>query len=56
MYYQTSTATCNDDDDRYDPGEIKHIMMDAFNAVVRRYGYGYCEDSTRVFTIKEIDP
>lgn len=43
------------DDDRYDPGEIKHIMMDAFNSVVRRYGYGYCEDSTRVFTIKKID-
>ena len=43
------------DDDRYDPGEIKHIMMDAFNLVVRRYGYGYCEDSTRVFTIKKID-
>ena len=34
------------DDDRYDPGEIKHIMMDAFNSVVRRYGYGYCEDSS----------
>ena len=43
------------DDDRYDPREIKHIMMDAFNLVVRRYGYGYCEDSTRVFTIKKID-
>ena len=43
------------DDDRYDPREIKHIMMDAFNLVVRRYGYGYCEDSTRVFSIKKID-
>ena len=43
------------DDDRYDPGEIKHIMMGAFNSVVSRYGYGYCEDSTRVFTIKKID-
>ena len=40
---------------RYDPREIKHIMMDAFNLVVRRYGYGYCEDSTRVFSIKKID-
>ena len=36
-------------------GEIKHIMMGAFNSVVSRYGYGYCEDSTRVFTIKKID-
>ena len=43
------------DDDRYDPGEIKHIMMDAFNTVVLRYGYGCCEDSTSVFTIKKID-
>ena len=43
------------DDDRYDLGQIKHIMMGAFNSAVRRYGYGYCEELTRVFTIKKID-
>ena len=43
------------DEDKYDPSKIKHIMMDAFNSVIRQYGYGYCEDSTRGFTTKKID-
>lgn len=45
----------NDDDENYTPKEIKHILMDSFNRFIRRYGYDYCEDSTRVFTIKVKD-
>ena len=42
----------NDDDEEYTPAEIKRIIRLAFDQVVRRYGYDYCEDSTRVLTIK----
>lgn len=45
----------NDDDERYTPGEIKTIMRDAINRIAWRYGYDYCEDSTRVLTIKVKD-
>lgn len=47
----------NDPDENYEPNEIKHILMQAFNDVIRqnKLGYGNCEDSTRVFTIKFID-
>ena len=42
----------NDDEEEYTPAEIKRILRLAFDQVVRRYGYDYCEDSTRVLTIK----
>lgn len=45
----------NDDDEDYKPGEIKHILMNAFNKHARKYRYDFCEDSTRVFTIKVKD-
>lgn len=45
----------NDYDKKYDPKEIKHILMNAFNRVIIPYGYSYCENSTRVITIKKID-
>lgn len=45
----------NDDEEDYKPGEIKHILMDAFNKHARKYRYDFCEDSTRVFTIKVKD-
>ena len=45
----------NDEEENYSAEEIKHILINAFNQVVRNYGYSYCEDNTRVFTIKEID-
>lgn len=45
----------NDPDEEFTAFDIKHILMDGFNQVVRRYGYSYCEDNTRVFTIKVID-
>ena len=45
----------NDDDEEYEPKEIKHILIKAFNKVVRYHNYTYCEDSTRVITIKTIN-
>lgn len=45
----------NDYDEKYDPKEIKHILMNAFNRVIIPYDYSYCENSTRVITIKKID-
>lgn len=37
------------------PSEYKHILMDAFNEFVHGFGYDFCEDNTRVFTIKKKD-
>ena len=46
----------NDDDEEYDASEIKNILMRAFNEFARRhYRYDYCEDNTRVFTMKVKD-
>ena len=39
----------------YTPAELKHLLMKAFNLFVHKYGYGFCEDSTRVLTIKTVD-
>ncbi len=45
----------NDDDEAYTPAEIRHIIKNAINQVAPRYGYKYCEDSTRVLTIKKVN-
>lgn len=45
----------NDDEEEYSPKEIKHILMKSFNKYVKKYNYDFCEDSTRVFTIKVKD-
>ncbi len=45
----------NDDNNEYDPDEIRNILKNALNRVVRYYGYNYCEDSTSVLAIKFID-
>lgn len=45
----------NDDEENYFPKDIKHILMKSFNKFTRKYNYDYCEDSTRVFTIKVKD-
>lgn len=45
----------NDDDEKFDAEKIKNILMCAFNKYARKYGYDFCEDSTRVFTIKVKD-
>lgn len=43
----------NDDDQNYSPKEIRTIIKKALDQIVIRYGYDYCEDSTRVLTIKK---
>ena len=45
----------NDDDEEYSAKEIKQILMKAFNKYEYKYSYDFCEDSTRVFTIKVKD-
>lgn len=45
----------NDDDENYSPDEIRHIMKNAIDQVAPKYGYKYCEDSTRVLTIKQVN-
>lgn len=42
-------------DEQYDPKNIKHVIMNAFNFYNNLYNYGYCENSTRVITIKVKD-
>lgn len=45
----------NDDDERYSPEELKKLLMNSFNKFASKFGFDYCEDSTRVFTIKVKD-
>lgn len=45
----------NDDNEDYGPSEIKHILMDGFNKHAHKFNFDFCEDSTRVFTIKVKD-
>lgn len=45
----------NDDKENYSPKEIRYIIKNAIDQVAPRYGYNYCEDSTRVLTIKKIN-
>lgn len=45
----------NDDKENYHPDEIRHIIRNAMDRVAPRYGYKYCEDSTRVLTIKKVN-
>lgn len=45
----------NDDDEKYTPKEIRTIIRNALDRVATRFGYDYCEDSTRVLTIKKKD-
>lgn len=46
----------NDENEDYDPSEIRSILRQALTRVSRQYGYNKCEDSTRVITIKRVDP
>ncbi len=45
----------NDDDEEYGPDEIRNILRNAIDRVAPRYGYKYCEDSTRVLRIKKVN-
>lgn len=42
----------NDDQEEFEADEIRHTIMNAFNKHVRQFGYDYCENHKRVFTIK----
>ena len=48
--------TVNDDEEDYDPDEIRNILRNAITKVSRRFGFTKCEDSTRVITIKMTNP
>lgn len=45
----------NDDEEDHSPAEIRHIIKNALDHVSPKYGYKYCEDSTRVLTIKKVN-
>lgn len=45
----------NDDNEDFEPKEIRTITRTAIDRVAPRYGYKNCEDSTRVLTIKKVD-
>ena len=41
--------------EEYAPSELKHLITNALNRITFGYGYGFCEDSSRVITIKKVD-
>ena len=43
----------NDEDEEYSAEEIRRVLRMALDIVARQYGYDYCEDSTRVLTIRK---
>ena len=45
----------NENSEDYSAKEIKQILVRAFNKFAHKYHYDFCEDSTRVFTIKVKD-
>lgn len=45
----------NDDDEEFEAWEIRKIIRNAIDKVAGRYDYDFCEDSTRVLTIKKKD-
>lgn len=45
----------NDDNEGFEPKEIRTIIRTAIDRVAPRYGYKPCEDSTRVLTIKKVN-
>lgn len=45
----------NDDEENFNPTEIRTILLNAINLVAPSYGYKYCENLTRVLTIKKVN-
>ena len=45
----------NDDDDEYEAKDIRKILKNGFDKYSHLFQYDYCEDSTRVLTIKVKD-
>ena len=46
----------NDDDEDYSPEDIRTILHNAFSHFMMDYGYTKCEQSTRVISMKAVDP
>ena len=45
----------HDDEEKFEPEEIRWILRNAIDQVAPHYGYKHCEDSTRVLTIKKVN-
>lgn len=45
----------NDDNEDFEPKEIRTIIRTAIDRIAPRYGYRFCKDSTRVLTIKKVN-
>lgn len=45
----------NDDNEDFEPKEIRTIIRTAIDRIAPRYGYKSCENSTRVLKIKKVD-
>lgn len=45
----------NNDNEDFEPKEIRTIIRTAIDRIAPRYGYRFCEDSTRVLTIKKVN-
>ena len=45
----------NDDNEEFSPKEIREIIRRALDKYGKTFGYDFCEDSTRVLTIKRTD-
>ncbi len=45
----------NDDEEEYEAKEIRLKIKDAIDRYAWKYGYDYCEDGTRVLTLKKKD-
>ena len=46
----------NDDNEDYSPEDMRTILHEAFSHFMRDYGYTKCEQSTRVISMKTVDP
>lgn len=45
----------NDPNNNFSAKQIKQSLMNSFNKFLKKYGFDFCEDSTRVFTFKAKD-
>lgn len=45
----------NDDNEDFEPKEIRTIIRTAIDSIAHQYGYKCCEDSTRVLTLKKVN-
>lgn len=45
----------NNDEQKYSAKELKTMLINSFNKFGKKYGFGYCENSSRVITLKVID-